>query len=91
VFNVESHLPFTEEDHPLLLRDPLSVLDRYFPGSRDLLRERGVVDLTPIHERYAIRHAADVLGFHPAYNFEQWLAELKQRPEERTQKRPPWP
>jgi UDP-glucose 4-epimerase len=91
VFNVESLVPFSEEDHPQLLRDPLSVVDRYYPGSMDLLRARGVEQLAPIHEYYPIAHAADVLGFRPDCNFERWLEELKDRPAERAQKSPPWP
>ncbi len=91
VFNVESLVPFADDDHPQLLRDPLAVLERYYPGATDLLRERGVERLAPIHEYYPMTHAADVLGFHPACNFEQWLAELTQRPAELTQQNPPWP
>jgi nucleoside-diphosphate-sugar epimerase len=91
VFNVESLVPFSEEDHPLLLRDPLPVLDRHYPGSADLLRERGVGGLAPIHEYYPMGHAADVLGFRPERNFERWLEELRGRPEERAHKSPPWP
>ncbi len=91
VFNVESLVLFSEEDHPQLLRDPMSVLDRHYPGSTKLLRERGVEELAPIYEYYPISHAADVLGFRPECNFERWLEELKDRPEERAQKSPPWP
>ncbi|MDP9368879.1 MAG: hypothetical protein M3Q03_11480 [Chloroflexota bacterium] len=39
-FNVESVVPFTEEDGPQLGSDPLPVLDKHYPGA-SLLRERG--------------------------------------------------
>jgi UDP-glucose 4-epimerase len=90
-FNVESLVPFREEDGPQLLRDPLPVLDTYYPGAADLLRERGVESLRPIHEIYPMGRAADVLGFRPACNVDRWLEELRSRPEERTARNPPWP
>ena len=89
--NVESLVPFAEGDGPQLLRDPLPVLDRYYPGAAGLLRERGVERLAPIHERYLMDRAAGVLGFRPECNFDRWLEELRVRPEERAGKSPPWP
>ncbi len=90
-FNVESAVPFTEEDGPQLHEDPLPVLDKYYPGATDLLRERGVESLAPIREYYPMEHAAEVLGFHPECNFNRWLERLRERPEERAEKSPPWP
>ena len=90
-FNVESVVPFTEEDGPQLHEDPLPVLDKYYPGATDLLRERGVESLSPIREYYPMKHAAEVLGFHPRCNFDRWLESLRERPEERAEKSPPWP
>ncbi len=89
--NVESSVPFTEEDGPELRTNPLTVLDRYYPGAGDLLRERGVVRLAPITEYYPMERAADVLRFRPEHNFEQWLDELGARPDERLDRSPPWP
>jgi UDP-glucose 4-epimerase len=90
-FNVESLVPFTEEDGPQLRKDPLPVLDKYYPGATDLLRERGVESLAPIREYYPMEHPAQVLGFRPECNFDRWLEELRERPEERAEKSPPWP
>jgi len=90
-FNVESVVPFTEEDGSQLRNDPLPVLDKYYPDASDLLRERGVERLTPIREYYPMRHAEEVLGFQPSCTFDRWLEELKSRPEERVEKSPPWP
>lgn len=91
VFNVESLVPFSKDDEAQLLHDPLVVLDKYYPGSADLLRSRDVTRLAPIREYYPMSHAADVLGFRPECNFDRWLDELQSRPEERSQRNPPWP
>jgi nucleoside-diphosphate-sugar epimerase len=91
VFNVESLVPFTEEDGPLLRKDPLLVLDKYYPSATGLLRERGVESLAPIREYYPMEHAAQVLGLRPECNFGEWLEELRERPEEWSEKNPPWP
>ena len=90
-FNVESVVPFTEEDGPQLREDPLPVLDKYYPGAIGLLRGRGVESLAPIREYYPMERAAQVLGFRPERNFDRWLEELVERPEERAEKSPPWP
>ena len=90
-YNIESVVPFIERDGPQLLQNPLPVLDRYYPGAGELLRERGVERLAPIHEHYPVERAARVLGYRPECNFEQWLEELRARPEERAEKSPPWP
>lgn len=89
--NVESLVPFTEEDGPRLRTDPLPVLDRYYPGAAALLRGRGVERLAPITEYYPMQHAAGVLGFRPERNFGEWLEELRTRPEVRAEGSPPWP
>ncbi len=91
VFNVESYVPFTEEDEPQLRRNPLPVLDKYYPGAVELLRERGTSELAPITAYYPMARAAERLGFRPQCNFEPWLEELRSRPEERAEKSPPWP
>ena len=90
-YNVESLVPFAEDDGAELRTDPLAVLDRYYPGAGDLLRGRGVERLASITEYYPMGHAADVLGFRPQHNFEQWLEQLEDRPEVRADKSPPWP
>jgi nucleoside-diphosphate-sugar epimerase len=90
-FNVESVVPFQDEDVEQLARDPLPVLDKYYPGASDLLRERGVTELAPVTVRYPMDHARQVLGWAPERNFDRWLEELASRPEERAQQSPPWP
>ncbi len=90
-FNVESYVPFVEEDEPQLRQNPLLVLDKHYPGATELLGERGVRELAPITVYYPMERAAERLGFRPRCNFEQWLEELRSRPEERAEKSPPWP
>ncbi len=89
-FNVESVVPFQEEDAEQLARDPMPVLDKYYPGAVELLRER--VLRAWRRSRCTTRWTmVDVLGFRPECNFDQWLEELRGRPEERAEKSPPWP
>jgi hypothetical protein len=72
--NVGSLVPFAPEDGPQLRRDPLPVVDKFYPGSGDLLRERGVRQLAPLREYFPMDHAADRLIFRPVCNFDRWLA-----------------
>ena len=78
--NVESAVPFQDGDAGQLARDPMPVLDTYYPGASQLLRERGVEALAPITVPYPMDHAKQVLGFEPESDFEQWLDELRDRP-----------
>jgi UDP-glucose 4-epimerase len=90
-FNVQSYVPFSESDGPLLRRDALAAVDTHYPGSGELLRERGVSRLTPISAYYPVARIERELGFRPQCNFDRWLAELRERPEERASIDPPWP
>ena len=90
-FNVESVVPFGEDDAEQLAVDPLPVLDQYYPGASELLAERGANQLAPITVYYPMDHAQQVLGFKPQCNFDSWLEELRDRPEERAENSPPWP
>ena len=90
-FNVESAVPFGEQDVDQLAQDPLPVPDAYYPGAPQPLPERGVESLAPISVTYPMDHARQVLGFRPEWNFEQWLDELRSRPDERADSSPPWP
>ncbi len=88
---VESRVPFVETDGPQLRRDPLPLLDRYWPGSSALLRDRRVERLQPITELFSVERLERRLGFAPRCNFDAWLAELAARPQERAPGNPPWP
>jgi nucleoside-diphosphate-sugar epimerase len=90
-FNVESPLPFTEDDAADLRRDPMRALDRHWPGSADLLRSRGVHALTPVTEVFPVTRLERQLGVHLRRDFSAWLQELQHRPDERAGASPPWP
>lgn len=90
-FNIESVVPFTDDDTEQLALDPMPVLDKYNPGASELLRERGVESLAPITVYYPMNHAEKVLGFKPQCNFDRWLEEVESRPGERAEQSPPWP
>jgi UDP-glucose 4-epimerase len=91
VFNVESPLPFAAADAADLRRDPLVAIDRHWPGSADLLRERGVRSLNAVTEIFPVARLEQRLGTRPRHDFGAWLAELRARPEERADADPPWP
>ncbi len=90
-FNVESPVPFTVDDGADLRRDALAVVDRYWPGARALLRDRGVDSLSPITEFYPMQAIDRELGFRPHCDFGTWLEDLRARPEERSETPVPWP
>ena len=90
-FNVESQVPFQEEDAAQLQHDPLPVLDKYYPGAADLLRARGVQALAPITVYYPMARIAERLNFRPQCNFAQWLDALRVEPQARAEHSPPWP
>jgi UDP-glucose 4-epimerase len=89
--NVEAPLPFRPDDAADLRRDPLVVLERHWPGSRQLLAERGVRSLTPITEVFPVTRLEARLGVRPRHDFGAWLDELRGRPGERAEADPPWP
>jgi UDP-glucose 4-epimerase len=90
-FNVESPLPFTPDDARDLRRDPFIALERHYPGSAELLRERGVNSLRPIIEVFPVMRLQARLGFRPSHDFAAWLDALRARPDERAESDPPWP
>lgn len=91
VVNVEAPLPFTAEDAADLRRAPLTAIDRHWPGAAELLRSRGVRSLKPVTEVFLVGRLGERLGFRPRHDFGAWLGELANRPEERTERDPPWP
>lgn len=57
-------------------------------GYEPVLQDVRAVDTTV---RCAMDHARQVLGVQPQCNVEQWLDELRSRPDERADTSPPWP
>jgi hypothetical protein len=90
-FNVESPLPFSAEDAPLLRRDPHAAVEHHWPGARDLLASRGVTELRPITEVFPVRALEERLGVALRHDFTEWLDDLRRRPDARAEQSPPWP
>jgi UDP-glucose 4-epimerase len=90
-FNVESALPFTPADSADLRGDPLTAVDRHWPGARELLESRGVRALDPITEVFPVHRLVRDLGVTPRRGFGEWLEELKADPGLRAPATPPWP
>lgn len=88
--NVECPLPFTPDDAADLRQDPFQALERHWPGSSDLLRSRGVRSLKAVEEVFSVSGMSDTLNFRPTHDFSKWLTELASRPDERTDRDPPW-
>ena len=77
-FLIHCAKPFTDFDWPELETDPAPVIERYYPGATDILAANGLT-VPHIHHRYDITKAASILGYEPQHNFEQFLADLKNR------------
>jgi UDP-glucose 4-epimerase len=90
-YNVESPLPFTPDDAADLRRDPLSVVDRHWPGAADFLRARGVRSLKPITEVFRVDRLREELGWRPRHDFGVWLDELRGSDDQVATAEPPWP
>jgi hypothetical protein len=90
-YNVESPLPFTADDARDLRSDPLRAIQRHWPDSADLLRERGAASLKPVTEVFTIDRLRDELGWRPQHDFGTWLDEVRATPSARATGDPPWP
>lgn len=75
-FLIQSAKPFADEDWPELETNPDAVVERYYPGTMELLAEHHL-RIPRVHLRYNIDKAITVLGYDPQYNFEQFLAQLR--------------
>lgn len=78
-FLVQCAKPFVEDDWPGLVEDPQSVLERYWPGSVELLLLHGLM-VPKVYHRWDIHRAETVLGYAPEHNFDQFLARLRREP-----------
>jgi nucleoside-diphosphate-sugar epimerase len=74
-FNINSGVPFVSEDNDQLIEEPLEVVDRYWPGAAEVLREHDV-EPSPITRTYRIDKAREKLGYEPEWTFEGWLREM---------------
>ena len=78
-FNIFADVPFGSEDAQLLNDDPGAVIEKHWPGSRDLFREKGL-DLAELIWGRTIwppDKAKRLLGYRPRYNFTEFLEALR--------------
>jgi nucleoside-diphosphate-sugar epimerase len=75
-FLIQSAKPFADEDWPELGTNPDAVIERYYPGTLELLATHHL-HLPRVHLRYNIDKAITRLGYDPQYNFEQFLSQLR--------------
>lgn len=73
VFNISSQPPFIEEDCETLFTDPWQLIDKKFPGARELYLRNGWEFLQPIDRVYVIDKARSLLGYAPKENFSELL------------------
>lgn len=78
-FLIHCHKPFVEADWPQLENDAAPIIEKYYPGANELLREHKLT-LPKIHTRFDISKAQRVLGYAPQHNFEQFLQRLRESP-----------
>ncbi len=83
VFNIMSKTPFQKDDNVLLMKDPMSVLEKYFPGMNEICRKKNIPSdiyntLCPWwgNNYFSISKAAKILGYSPKYDFTRFLSEL---------------
>jgi UDP-glucose 4-epimerase len=70
-FNVMAEVPFTPEDAAALQKDPVAVLEQYYPGCTDLFRSRGINAPEMIWGRtiWSVEKAKQKIGYDPQYSF----------------------
>jgi UDP-glucose 4-epimerase len=75
-FLIHSAKPFAPEDWPEMEYDPKEVVERYYPGTVELLAKHGL-HVPRIPYLPVINKAIETLGYDPQHNFEQFLSELR--------------
>jgi UDP-glucose 4-epimerase len=68
VLNIAAESPFCDVDPAEAASDPEGVLERFMPGSRDLIDEERFSIPRPFRY-YSIEKARDLLGWEPEHNF----------------------
>ncbi len=78
-YNVMADSGLTVDDLASLGTDAGAVLDRHWPGTSDLVRERGLElgELVWGRRIYPVEQAKDVLDYQPQYGFDSFLQALR--------------
>lgn len=77
-FIVSASSPFRESDAAELGRDTPAVVQRYVPGYVEEYEKRGWKMFQSIGRVYDSRHAREVLGWRPQYDFERAIGALRE-------------
>ena len=83
VFLLSNATEFTEEDVRMLRTDPEKVIERYYPGAADMLREHGA-DLQRLYDSKNLWKIDDIskseriLGWKPTFTFRDFYENLKE-------------
>lgn len=75
-FLIHSAKPFAPEDWPELDFNPTETVERYYPGSTELLAKHGL-HVPLVTHLPVINKAIEMLGYDPQHNFEQFLSQLQ--------------
>ena len=82
VFLLCNKTDFTEEDIPILRRNPAEIIEKYYPGAVSLLKEYGI-DIEGIHKSKNLYKLDDIskakrlLGWEPTFSFRDFYENLK--------------
>jgi len=76
-FNVSARSPFRPEDCGMLLDEPWTVVNRYFPEADSAYRRLGWPPPRTIDRVYVTAKAESALGYSPRFNFAELLATLQ--------------
>jgi nucleoside-diphosphate-sugar epimerase len=78
-FDIMADTPFRPEDALALQREPLAVLERYWPGCTRLFEQRGVEVAEHLWGRFLwpVAKAKEVLGYRPRWGFTEFLDALR--------------
>lgn len=76
VFNIAARSPFTAGETTELLHDPQRVILRHFPAAGERFATLGWHFPTRVDRVYVIEKAERELGYRPAFNFMEYLAEV---------------
>jgi len=76
-FNVSARSPFRPEDCGMLLDDPWTVVNRYFPEADSVYRGLGWPPPRSIDRVYVTAKAESGLGYSPRFNFAELLTTLQ--------------
>ncbi len=73
-FFITQSFPYSSDDIEQLVKDPKSVVEKYYPGAWDWFLKHGIT-LHPVPAYYDNSRAKLMLGWEPKFTFERWWIE----------------